>query len=311
MRRKALIWGFVGEEITVTIKVEVRNEGKNLRRDLCARGNLQEYPQQSKRFFNSLGLYFIHRLGCSTKGRLAAVASIVYPGGTVLSEVDPFQAFMLRFPPMLTQRIKIQGTTADEAALEIASSAILSGSVISLPTDTFYALGADPFNLRAVEQIFQIKGRQPWKPLLLLIDSMEQAESIAQKIPDLFYEIAEEFWPGPLTIVLPAAKHVPLKITGGTGTVGIRIPDSDLARGLVHAIDVPIVGTSANRTAYPSCSSAEEVLEQFGGKIELILDSGKLAATAPSTIIDLTKDPPALIREGAIARDRLERYLCR
>ena len=212
---------------------------------------------------------------------------------------------------MLTQRLKIQGTAADEAALEIASSAILNGSVISLPTDTFYALGADPFNLRAVEQIFRIKGRQPWKPLLLLIDSIEQAESVAQRIPDLFYEIAEEFWPGPLTIILPAAKHVPLKITGGTGTVGIRIPKSDLARNLVEAIDVPIIGTSANLTAYPPCSSAEEVLEQLGGKIELILDSGKLTATAPSTIIDLTKDPPIIVREGAVSSEALGKYLSR
>jgi L-threonylcarbamoyladenylate synthase len=212
---------------------------------------------------------------------------------------------------MLTQRIRIYSTPAEEAALEIASSAILNGSVISLATDTFYALAADPFNLRAVEQIFQIKGRQPWKPLLLLIDSMDQAESIAQKIPDLFYEIAEEFWPGPLTIVLPAAKHIPLKITGGTGTVGIRIPNFDLARQLVQAIDIPIIGTSANLTAHPPCSSADEVLGQLGGKIELILDSGKLSTAGPSTIIDLAKDPPSIIREGAVSSEALGKYLSR
>jgi L-threonylcarbamoyladenylate synthase len=229
----------------------------------------------------------------------------------VFSDVDRLQAFMLSFPPMLTQRIKIQGTAADEAAFEIASNAILSGSVIALPTDTFYALAADPFNLRAVEQIFQIKGRQPWKPLLLLIDTVDHAESIAQRIPDIFYELAEEFWPGPLTIILPAAKHVPLKITGGTGTVGMRIPNCDLARDLVQAIDAPIVGTSANLSAHPPCSSAEEVLGQLGGKIELILDSGKLTATAPSTIIDLTKTPPVIVREGAIASNVLGKYLSR
>ncbi len=212
---------------------------------------------------------------------------------------------------MLTQRIRIHGTPADEAALEIASSAILNGSVISLATDTFYALAADPFNLRAVEQIFRIKGRQPWKPLLLLIDSMEQAESIAEKIPDIFYEIAEEFWPGPLTIVLPAAKHVPLKITGGTGTVGIRVPNFDLVRLLVQSIDFPIIGTSANLTAHPPCSSADEVLGQLGGKIELILDSGNLSTTAPSTIIDLSKDTPSIIREGAVSSEALGKYLSR
>jgi L-threonylcarbamoyladenylate synthase len=210
---------------------------------------------------------------------------------------------------MLTQRIRIHGDSTDEAALEIASAAIINGSVISLPTDTFYALAADPFNLRAVEQIFQIKGRQDWKPLLLLIDSVDQAETIAQNIPDSFYEIAEEFWPGPLTLILPAANHVPLKITGGTGTVGMRIPNFTLTRLLVQAIDIPIVGTSANLSAHPACASADQVLKQLGGKIELVLDSGKLNATAPSTILDLTKEPARIIREGAIPARALEKYL--
>jgi tRNA threonylcarbamoyl adenosine modification protein (Sua5/YciO/YrdC/YwlC family) len=210
---------------------------------------------------------------------------------------------------MLTQRIRIHGDSTDEAALEIASAAIINGSVISLPTDTFYALAADPFNLRAVEQIFQIKGRQDWKPLLLLIDSVDQAETIAQNIPDVFYEIAEEFWPGPLTLILPAANQVPLKITGGTGTVGMRIPNFTLTRLLVQAIDIPVVGTSANLSAHPACGSADEVLRQLGGKIELVLDSGKLNSTAPSTILDLTKEPARIIREGAIPAKALEKYL--
>jgi len=210
---------------------------------------------------------------------------------------------------MLTQRIRIHGDSTDEAALEIASAAIINGSVISLPTDTFYALAADPFNLRAVEQIFQIKGRQDWKPLLLLIDSVDQAETIAQNIPDVFYEIAEEFWPGPLTLILPAANQVPLKITGGTGTVGMRIPNFTLTRLLVQAIDIPVVGTSANLSAHPACASADEVLRQLGGKIELVLDSGKLNSTAPSTILDLTKEPARIIREGAIPAKALEKYL--
>jgi L-threonylcarbamoyladenylate synthase len=210
---------------------------------------------------------------------------------------------------MLTQRIRIHGDSSDEAALEIASAAIINGSVISLPTDTFYALAADPFNLRAVEQIFQIKGRQDWKPLLLLIDSVDQAETIAQNIPDVFYEIAEEFWPGPLTLILPAANQVPLKITGGTGTVGMRIPNFTLTRLLVQAIDIPVVGTSANLSAHPACASADEVLRQLGGKIELVLDSGKLNSTAPSTILDLTKEPARIIRDGAIPAKALEKYL--
>lgn len=210
---------------------------------------------------------------------------------------------------MLTQRIKVHGGAQDEAALEIASAAILNGRVIAVPTDTYYALAADPFNLRAVEEVFQIKGRQDWKPLLLLVDSVDQGESIAQDIPDVFYKIAEEFWPGPLTLILPAANNVPLKITGGTATVALRIPDLSITRLLIEAIDIPIVGTTANLAAHPACSSADEVLQQMGGKIELVLDWGKSNARAASTILDLTKENPRIVREGAIPARNFQKYL--
>jgi L-threonylcarbamoyladenylate synthase len=210
---------------------------------------------------------------------------------------------------MITQRIKIQLNAVEASALEIASAAILQGKVIAIPTDTYYALAGDPFNLQAVEQIFQTKGRQSWKPLLLLIDAVEQAEAIAENIPDLFYKVVEEFWPGPLTVVLSAAKNVPLKVTGGTGTVGLRIPACNFARMLSNVIDLPIIGTSANLSAHPACSSAEEVLEQLGGKIELVIDGGTSASTAASTILDLTQETPRILREGAISLDRLRKYL--
>lgn len=210
---------------------------------------------------------------------------------------------------MLTQRIKIHGNAADESALQVASAAILNGSVISVPTETFYALSADPLNLRAVEQIFLIKGRQDWKPLLMLADSIDQVETIAQNIPDRFYEVAERFWPGPLTLILPAANSVPRKITGGTGTVGVRIPDLAVTRLLIRAIDMPLIGTSANLSGHPPCSTPEEVLQQLGGKIELVLDQGDTGGSAPSTVLDLTQEPARLVREGAIPREELVSYL--
>jgi tRNA threonylcarbamoyl adenosine modification protein (Sua5/YciO/YrdC/YwlC family) len=210
---------------------------------------------------------------------------------------------------MLTQRIKIHGNASDESALQVASAAILNGSVISVPTETFYALAADPFNLRAVDQIFLIKGRQDWKPLLLLADSIDQIETIAHDIPDRFYEIAERFWPGPLTLILPASNTVPRKITGGTGTVGVRIPDLALTRLLIQVMDLPLIGTSANLSGRPGCSTPEQVLQQLGGKIELLLDHGDTRGSAPSTILDLTQEPARLVREGAIPREELESYL--
>jgi L-threonylcarbamoyladenylate synthase len=210
---------------------------------------------------------------------------------------------------MLTQRLRIHKDTADASVLEIASAAIVNGSVISVPTDTFYALAGDPFNLRTVEQIFQIKGRQDWKPLLLLVDSVDQAETMAQDIPDVFYEIAEQFWPGPLTLILRAANHLPLKVTGGTGTVGMRIPNSRITQLLIRAIDIPIIGTSANLSGHPACATADEVLHQLGGKIDLVIDSGQSSVAAASTILDLTKEPARIIREGAIPTKDLEKYL--
>jgi L-threonylcarbamoyladenylate synthase len=210
---------------------------------------------------------------------------------------------------MATQRIKINGNSPDAQTLEIASEAILQGKVIAIPTDTYYALAADPFNLKAVDRIFQTKGRLSWKPLLLLIDSVEQAEAISQDIPDLFYQIAEEFWPGPLTIVLPAGKNVPLKVTGGTGTVGVRIPSCYFARMLSNALNIPLIGTSANLSNHPACASADEVIQQLEGRIDLVIDGGASPAKSASTLLDLTKSDPHLLREGAISAEQLKKYL--
>ncbi len=210
---------------------------------------------------------------------------------------------------MITQRIRIQDSTIDDSVLQVAMTSIENGNIISVPTETFYVLCADPFNLRVVEEIFLITKRKEWKPLLLLADSIDQVEVMTSGLKEPFYEIAETFWPGPLTLILPAANHVPLKITGGTGTVGVRIPDSKVARTLIRSLDNPVTGTSANLSTHPVCSTADDVLIQLGGKIDLILDQGDTRGTAPSTILDLTRDPIRLVREGAIPLEKLSSYL--
>jgi len=210
---------------------------------------------------------------------------------------------------MLTEKISLQGETSETIALETASAAILDGNVISLPTETFYALAADLYNLKAVERIFQIKGRPDWKALLVLIESVSQAEALSENIPSVFYEVADRFWPGPLTLVLPAARRVPLKVTGGTGTVGMRIPNHSFTRQVIRKIHLPIIGTSANLSGYPSCDNANEVLQQLGGKIELVVDGGDSSGKAPSTVLDLTCTPARILREGAIPKEDLGDYL--
>ena len=219
------------------------------------------------------------------------------------------QGVYVSFSLMLTQRIRLHGASEDRTALETAAAAILDGNLIALPTETFYALSADLYNLRAVERIFQIKGRPDWKALLVLIDSVDQAEVISDNIPPVFYEIAARYWPGPLTLILPAAKRVPLKVTGGTGTVGMRIPNQPFTRSVIDRVRLPIIGTSANLSGHPSCSTAEDVLSQLGGKIELVVDAGDSPGTAASTVLDLTSKPARVVREGAIPNEVLAEYL--
>ena len=186
---------------------------------------------------------------------------------------------------------------------------IRNGNVISLPTETFYALAADPFNLDAVNRIFQIKRRPDRKALLLLVESIDQARMVTENIPPVFFDLAETFWPGPLTVILPANKKVPSRVTGGTGTVGIRLLDQNFTRQLIRKIQLPIIGTSANLSGYPPCSKADDVLAQLNGKIELLIDNGNTEASAPSTVIDLTSPSIRLLREGAISKEHLQKYL--
>jgi len=213
------------------------------------------------------------------------------------------------FSFVLTRTIRLKGGLEEQRVLEMTARAIRNGNVISLPTETFYALAADPFNLDAVNRIFQIKKRPDRKALLLLVESIDQARMVTENIPPVFFDLAETFWPGPLTVILPANKKVPSRVTGGTGTVGIRLLDQNFTRQLIRKIQLPIIGTSANLSGYPPCSKADDVLAQLNGKIELLIDNGNTEASAPSTVIDLTSPSIRLLREGAISKEHLQKYL--
>jgi tRNA threonylcarbamoyl adenosine modification protein (Sua5/YciO/YrdC/YwlC family) len=197
--------------------------------------------------------------------------------------------------------------TADD--LVPAGVAIQSGRVVAFPTDTFYGLGADPFNLAAVERVYQIKGRPRTNPLLLLVDDYDQVSTLTSEIPDGFQELAGKFWPGPLTIVLLASHRLPLKVTGGTGKIGLRLPDSALARGLIRAAGVPVTATSANLSTLPSCATAVQVLGQIGGRVDVLIDGGKVSASKSSTVVDMTGPKLKIIREGAIGVHQLKQWL--
>lgn len=206
--------------------------------------------------------------------------------------------------------LKVSFGSPDPGCIQYAADLIRSGHVISVPTDTFYGLAADPFNLYAVEEIFQIKGRPAHKPLLLLVASVEQAEELSSgDLPDRFYALARRFWPGPLTLVIEASRRVPLKITGNTGKVAVRLPASQVAVSLVRALQTPLTGTSANPTGMKECGSAEDVQNCLGERLPLILDAGKTKTPMPSTIVAVNHEGWRVIREGAIPAEHITEFL--
>jgi tRNA threonylcarbamoyl adenosine modification protein (Sua5/YciO/YrdC/YwlC family) len=206
--------------------------------------------------------------------------------------------------------IRIHANEPEPSLLNYVAERIRQGSVVGLPTDTFYGLAVDPYNLHAVERVYEIKGRERHKPLSLLIESVEQAEELAHELPDEFYLLAEKFWPGPLTIIVPAAPRLPLKVTANSGNIAVRMPDSAIALALVRALKCPITATSANLAGALECTTAEAVVEQMGDRVQVLVDGGTTPRSVATTIVNLTEDGRwSLQREGAIALAEIEDLL--
>jgi L-threonylcarbamoyladenylate synthase len=188
-------------------------------------------------------------------------------------------------------------------------SFLRAGGVIGFPTDTAYGLGADPWNEAAVRQIFKIKGRPETNPILLLVNSFEMLEQVAF-IPKDVHELTEIFWPGPLTLILPAKERTVLSsVTAGTGTVGARWPAAPFALRLIDALQKPLTATSANRTGMGAAITAEEVRFQLHDRLDMLIDGGRLPARSGSTLLDLSVDPPVLLREGPVSLEALQEAL--
>jgi L-threonylcarbamoyladenylate synthase len=201
----------------------------------------------------------------------------------------------------------VRTATLSARDFELILSLLRSGGVIAFPTDTAYGLGADPFNEVAIEEIFRVKGRPETKPILLLVDSLTMAETIVER-DAVLDRVAAEFWPGPLTVIVRAVSRLPAAVTAGTGTVGIRLPEAPFALELLKRFGQPITATSANRSGKPSCVTAEEVRSAFAESLPLIVDGGRLPARGGSTLLDLTRTPAVLLREGPVTYERLRDY---
>ena len=192
--------------------------------------------------------------------------------------------------------IDSQSIDSNQKAAEVISR----GGVIAFRTDTFYGLGADPFNQDAVRAIKQLKGREDNKPILIVISDYEQLDRFISSISPAFDLLARRFWPGPLTLIGAARSELPPEITAGTKTVGVRLPNDDKVRLLVRACGGALTATSANPSHAAPATTARQVHEYFGEAVDLIVDDGGAQTDRPSTVVDVSRDEPRLIREGVI-----------
>jgi L-threonylcarbamoyladenylate synthase len=210
---------------------------------------------------------------------------------------------------MLTRLLTVNPECLEERKYSRIVKTLNDGGVIVYPTDTFYGIGADCFAAAAVRRIYEIKKRDPSRPLLLVIADVDMAGRVASVLPPIFLELASRFWPGPLTLTLKASNAVPREVLGEGDSIAVRIPDLPWLRALISQAGYPLVATSANISGEREISTADEALALFRGKVDMIVDGGRTPGIRPSTVLDLTHDKPRLVREGALPRAALERYL--
>jgi L-threonylcarbamoyladenylate synthase len=209
---------------------------------------------------------------------------------------------------MATDLIEINPDNPPAEALERAAASIRRGKVIAIPTDALYTLVADPFNLGAVACVFRAKGRETHRSLPLLVNDILMAEDLAAELNNRFFILARRFWPGPLTIIVPASAKVPLKVTGNTGRLALRHPKSRVAADLITLMNQPLIGTSANISGQPTCRTGIDVFGIMDSRVDLILDGG-LCAGPGSTTVDITDPYWRIIREGVIEEKEIAECL--
>lgn len=197
----------------------------------------------------------------------------------------------------------------DSKTAEIAANLVRRGELVAVPTETVYGLGADGLNEAAVAKIFEAKGRPQDNPLIIHVSCSAEIDRYCHDVPPEAYRLAEKFWPGPLTMVLPAGDIVPKRTTGGLSTVAVRCPDCAVTREVIRLSGVPLAAPSANISGKPSTTTAEHVLHDHDGRIAAIIDGGPCRVGVESTIVDLTEHPARLLRPGGITAEQLAEIL--
>lgn len=204
-----------------------------------------------------------------------------------------------------TRTIRLSPIEADAGLLRELAAALREGAVAAYPTETFYALGAAAFSKRPVSRIYRLKGRPADKSLPVVAPDLDMVGELAAFLPDGFVPLAGEFWPGPLTLVLPASPAVPDFLAGPGRTIAVRVPPLAWLRNLVRELGEPLTATSANLTGEPALADPDEVEARFAGRIELVVDAGPAPGGRPSTIVDLASGTPRVLREGTIPAARV------
>jgi L-threonylcarbamoyladenylate synthase len=205
----------------------------------------------------------------------------------------------------VTEVITLDAVRPDPANIARAADCLRRGGLVAFPTETVYGLGAHALDRRAIARLFQAKGRPATDPLIVHVASLDDAALLVTGVPDVARALAERFWPGPLTLVFHRAPVVPLEVTAGLETVAVRVPAHPVARALLAAARVPIAAPSANLFSRPSPTCAAHVLEDLDGRIDMLLDGGPTFVGVESTVLDLTQDPPVVLRPGAVTLEAL------
>ena len=209
---------------------------------------------------------------------------------------------------MATDLIEVDVQKPSDDVVNRAAHAISRGQVIGVPTDALYVIMADPLNLLAVARVFQAKGRESIRSLPLVINDILMAEDLAKDLSSRFYILARHFWPGPLTMIVPAAAKVPLKVTGNTGRLGLRQFKSPLVNAIVEKVGHAVIATSANMSGQPTCTSGIELFAVMDGRLDLVLDGG-LCVGPGATTVDITEPYWRVIKEGCIPEKEIAERL--
>lgn len=212
-------------------------------------------------------------------------------------------------PTATALRLPIDPLAPSPRVIAKATALLRRGGLVVFPTDTLYALGADASNTRALERLFTAKGRSRAKPISLLVADLAMATQVVGELPAPAARLAERYWPGPLTLLLSAPPGVWCRLSGGTDRIGLRVPNAPVALALIERLGRPITGTSANRSSGKDPRDAEEVLRQLGDQVDWVLDGGPVPIGSPSTVLDVTVNPPVVIREGEVSREEILRFL--